>query len=100
MPEAVGLLRKTRREGKSGRLLALSAADPLNLAGIVTPGPRVSGLAGNRVLFRDGVPLAARAAGKTWLVGEPNGASDREIDAALTRRVVPPQLRTYLGQAR
>ncbi|MGD8866014.1 MAG: DEAD/DEAH box helicase [Gemmatimonadales bacterium] len=100
LPEAVGLLRKTRREGKSGLLLALSAADPLNLAGIITPGDRVAGLAGNRVLFRDGVPLAAREAGKTWLMTEANGASDREIDVALTRRVIPPQLRAYLGQAR
>ena len=36
--------------------LSLSAADPLNLTGIVTPGARVPALAGNRVLFRDGVP--------------------------------------------
>jgi ATP-dependent Lhr-like helicase len=99
LPEAVGLLRKTRREEKSGRLLAVCAADPLNLAGIVTPGPRISALTGNRVLFRDGVPLAARESGKTRLLAEANGASEREINAALTRRAIAPQLRVYLGQA-
>jgi ATP-dependent Lhr-like helicase len=99
LPEAVGLLRKTRRERKNGRLLSVSAADPLNLAGIITPGPRIAALASNRVLFRDGVPLAARESGKTRLLADANGASEREIDAALTERKVPRQLRLYLGQS-
>jgi ATP-dependent Lhr-like helicase len=98
LPEAVGLLRKIRREEKTGRLLAICAADPLNLAGIVTPGARISALTGNRVLFRDGVPLAARESGKVRLLAEANGTSEREISAALTRRAVSPQLRAYLGQ--
>ena len=99
LPEAVGLLRKIRREGKTSRLLAVCAADPLNLAGIVTPGARISALTGNRVLFRDGVPLAARESGKVRLLAEANGASEREINAALTRRAISPQLRAYLGQS-
>ncbi len=98
LPEAVGLLRSTRRERKSGRLLAISAADPLNLAGIVTPGPRVAALAGNRVLFRDGVPVAARESSKVQLFAPIEGADEREVDEALTRRPVPPQLRIYLGR--
>jgi ATP-dependent Lhr-like helicase len=99
LPEAVGLLRQTRRQKKNGRLLSVSAADPLNLAGIITPGPRIAALASNRVLFRDGVPLAARESGKTRLLADANGASEREIDAALTERKVPRQLRLYLGQS-
>ncbi|UCF18934.1 MAG: DEAD/DEAH box helicase [Gemmatimonadota bacterium] len=98
LPEAVGLLRSTRRERKSGRLLAISAADPLNLAGIVTPGPRVAALTGNRVLFRDGVPVAALESTKVQLFAPIEGTDEREIGEALTRRPVPLQLRMYLGQ--
>jgi ATP-dependent Lhr-like helicase len=100
LPEAVGLLRSVRREAKTGRLLAVSAADPLNLAGIATPGPRVAALSGNRVLYRDGVPVAAHEAGKVNLFRAIEGADEREVNAALTRRPVPPQLRVYLGRAR
>ena len=42
-----------------GRCLAVSAADPLNLAGIVTAGDRVQAVAANRLVYRDGVPIAA-----------------------------------------
>ena len=45
LPEAVGELRRIRRAAPTGRGLALSAADPLNLTGIVTPGERVSSTA-------------------------------------------------------
>jgi ATP-dependent Lhr-like helicase len=45
-PEAVELLREIRRDRNVGEAPNVSAADPLNLAGIVTPGPRVSPLSG------------------------------------------------------
>jgi ATP-dependent Lhr-like helicase len=41
LPEAVASLREFRNRERSGDLVTLSAADPLNLAGIVTPGRRV-----------------------------------------------------------
>ena len=44
-PDAVEALRATRRMDATGRPLNIAAADPLNIAGIVTPGPRVSALA-------------------------------------------------------
>ncbi|MBV9747196.1 MAG: DEAD/DEAH box helicase, partial [Acetobacteraceae bacterium] len=56
LPEAVGLLRETRRQPHAGEYVSLSGADPLNLAGILTPGPKLAALTGNRVLFRDGIP--------------------------------------------
>ena len=65
LPDAVGALRATRRKPPDEKLVSLSAADPLNLCGILTPGPRVPALAGNRVLLRDGVPLAVLAGGQT-----------------------------------
>ena len=58
LPEAVGKLRAVRREESAGALVSLSGADPLNLAGILTPGPKLAALTGNRVLYRDGIPIA------------------------------------------
>ncbi len=58
LPEAVGALRAVRRKGSTETLISVSGADPLNLVGILTPGPKLPALTGNRVLYRDGVPLA------------------------------------------
>lgn len=98
LPEAVGKLRAVRREASRGRLQAVNAADPLNLAGIITPGDRVASVGANRVLYRDGVPVAAHEAGEVRVFRPVDGAGDREVAAALTRREVPPQLRIYLGR--
>jgi ATP-dependent Lhr-like helicase len=64
LPEAVAELREVRRRPVDGRLISLSGADPLNLTGIVTPGERVAAQAGNRVLYRDGIPVGTAVAGK------------------------------------
>ncbi|HWG76212.1 MAG TPA: DEAD/DEAH box helicase [Steroidobacteraceae bacterium] len=72
LPEAVSALRAVRRREPQGALVALSAADPLNLAGIVTPGARIAALAGNRVLLRDGVAVATHTGGEVqWLQALP-----------------------------
>ncbi|MBI3895080.1 MAG: DEAD/DEAH box helicase [Acidobacteria bacterium] len=63
LPEAVQLLRTIRRKTPSGQVFSLSGSDPLNLAGIVTPGEKIASLATNRVLYRDGIPIAGRAGG-------------------------------------
>ena len=58
LPEAVGELRRIRRAPRAGRIVTVSAADPLNLTGIVTPGERVSSTAAREVAYRDGEPAA------------------------------------------
>jgi ATP-dependent helicase Lhr and Lhr-like helicase len=55
-PEAVEALRATRRDEKRGEIVRLSACDPLNLVGIVTPGPRIQATLANTVIYLDGVP--------------------------------------------
>ena len=65
LPDAIGLLRETRRKDGAEEWIAVSGADPLNLVGILTPGPKLPALAGNRLLYRDGVPVAS------WAAGEP-----------------------------
>ena len=64
LPEAVDALRAVHRREPQGEIVRLSASDPLNLIGVLTPGQRVPALPANTVLYRDGVPLdppAARA---------------------------------------
>ncbi|MCH8190494.1 MAG: DEAD/DEAH box helicase, partial [Chloroflexi bacterium] len=63
LPEAVVSLRAVRRKAPDGHLVGVSGADPLNLVGILTPGDRVPAVAANRIVYRDGVPIAARVAG-------------------------------------
>jgi ATP-dependent Lhr-like helicase len=65
LPEAVGLLRSARKQDKPGQLVCVSGADPLNLAGILLPGPKVPAVFSNRLLLRDGVALAALVGGET-----------------------------------
>ncbi len=72
LAEAVPALRAVRRKPKIEQLVSISAADPLNLVGIVTPGTKVPAFTGNRVLYRDGIPVAIHIGGKTeFLVDVP-----------------------------
>ena len=61
LPNAVGALREARRKKPDGNLISISGADPLNLVGILTPGPKLAALTGNRLLYRDGLPVALLA---------------------------------------
>jgi ATP-dependent Lhr-like helicase len=55
LPEAVDALRSVRRR-RDGGAVVVSAADPLNLVGIVTPGARLSPFSGLVLAYRDGLP--------------------------------------------
>ncbi len=89
LPEAIGLLRETRRKPASGELISLSGADPLNLVGILTPGAKLSPLAGNRVLYRNGLPIATSAGGETQFFEELEPAVEWQARKALTGSRTP-----------
>jgi ATP-dependent Lhr-like helicase len=91
-PEAIGLLRDARRAERTGALVSVSGADPLNLAGLLTPGPRVPALTGNRVLYRDGVPLATLVGGEARFLDAIAPEAEWAARNALLRRQVPPTL--------
>jgi ATP-dependent Lhr-like helicase len=59
LPEAVDLSRATRRAPHTQETITLSAVDPLNLTGIVTPGVRTAATLSQVVQFVDGVPVQA-----------------------------------------
>src|SRR5205814_5507532 len=91
LPEAIGLLRSTRREQGADELIAVSGADPLNLVGILTPDEAAPAITTHRVLYRDGVPIVAtEGEGKErFLVDAP--AEERDIlrRSPLRRRPAP-----------
>jgi ATP-dependent helicase Lhr and Lhr-like helicase len=59
IPDAVEVARTIRRSRPSGQRIQVAGVDPLNLTGIVTPGPRVPAVLGQKVLYVDGVPVSA-----------------------------------------
>ncbi|MFT3925948.1 MAG: DEAD/DEAH box helicase [Myxococcales bacterium] len=97
LPEAVSALRKQRRDAPQGELISISAADPLNLIGLITPGQRLASQPRNRVLFEDGVPVAALDAGEVKFLRETEPAKQWALESALVARRVRPEVRAYQG---
>jgi ATP-dependent Lhr-like helicase len=91
-PEAVGLLRDIRRKPNNGHLIGLSAADPLNLVGVLTPEGRLPALTGNRVLYRDGLPIALYAGGEVRFLVPLEPKEQWDAQNAILRRHVPAVL--------
>lgn len=92
LPEAVGALREIRRRPMQDQFVSLSAADPLNLIGILTPGARVPSLTGNRLLYRDGLPVAIHAGGEVSFLKPLDEAARWQARNLLLRRPVPVAL--------
>ena len=90
LPEAVETLRRVRRAPADGAIVALSAADPLNLTGIVTLGDRIPATASTRIAFRDGAPVATLTGARKFDSLE-SQAPEQEWAArnALLRRRMP-----------
>jgi ATP-dependent helicase Lhr and Lhr-like helicase len=59
LPVAVESLRATRDQQNAGETITLSAADPLNLVGIIVPGDRIPAVSGHHVAFENGVAVDA-----------------------------------------
>jgi ATP-dependent helicase Lhr and Lhr-like helicase len=125
LPEAVGMLRAIRRANtgtmdfgfRSPRatedslarglaasepavaienMVSISAADPLNLVGIITPGGRITAHTSNRILYYNGEPVAVLESGETRFLVELTRATEWKAKSALLRKTTPPQLRSYL----
>jgi ATP-dependent Lhr-like helicase len=87
LPEVVDLLRQSRREDKVGAPLAapiiISAADPMNLVGILTPGPKVPAIATNAVAYINGRYVGHRVAGEVWADPKLDHETARRLERAL-----------------
>jgi ATP-dependent Lhr-like helicase len=91
--DAVGRLRAVRKSDKIDELVVLSAADPLNLVGILTPEARVAAIHRNRILYRDGLPIAAVEGGQLRRLAD-CAIDDARLRTLLARRSLrhPPKL--------
>ncbi|MGH8739316.1 MAG: Lhr family helicase, partial [Burkholderiales bacterium] len=93
--DAVGRLRAVRKSEKIDELVVLSAADPLNLVGILTPEARVPAVQRNRILFRDGLPIAALEGGELRRLADCELA-EQNLRTLLARRSLRHPLRPHL----
>jgi len=78
--------------------IVLNATDPLNLLGTLLPEKRVPHLAGNRILFEDGVPIAVLEKDTARCLQPAHEDRLREYQQVLERRYYPPRLRAYIGK--
>ncbi len=92
LPEAISVLRNVRSQEKTGRIATVSGVDPLNLAGILLPGPRVPAIYSNRILFRDGVAVAALVAGEVQYYEKLDPEKAWELKNILLRTPAPAGL--------
>jgi ATP-dependent helicase Lhr and Lhr-like helicase len=81
-----------RRNASAAADIALSAADPLNLLGIVLPGARLPALTANRILYREGLPLATLCAGEMQLSASLEAHEQWAVRQKLQLRHVPAPL--------
>jgi ATP-dependent Lhr-like helicase len=84
-PETVEILRHVRDEPADGGHLILSAADPLNLTGIVLPGPRLPAVAGNALVLGGGQVVAVRQAGEVRIAASVTAERTEELLKELQR---------------
>ncbi|HET9270804.1 MAG TPA: hypothetical protein VFO31_21650, partial [Vicinamibacterales bacterium] len=99
LADAVERLREMRRSGNDNRLITISAADPLNFTGIITPGDRIRTAQGNRIAYRNGVPIAAMEGDVLKRLAEVDPAVAAEAAAAAAGSSVPV-FSGYVGRLR
>jgi ATP-dependent Lhr-like helicase len=86
LPEAIPLLREVRRHANDGAFVCVAGTDPLNLVGTLLPGDKVPAVAGNRVLYRDGVAVAALMAGEFIYLTNVDSETREQMRIRLARR--------------
>jgi ATP-dependent Lhr-like helicase len=94
LPEAVSTMRKVRRKERDGALVAINACDPLNLTGVVVGDERITATLTNRLVFRDGVLVAALEGSDKRFFGD--GEVEAELERVLVRKPSAPRVRSYL----
>jgi ATP-dependent Lhr-like helicase len=95
---ALERLREIRRSSLNNRFEVISGADPLNLAGIVTSGDRVRAITSNRLVYRNGVPLAALEGDFIRPLTEIEQGLESEVASKLAGRLVPAVVSGYVGR--
>jgi ATP-dependent Lhr-like helicase len=89
LPEAIERLREIRRDNTSGATIIISAADPLNLTGILSSDERIRAVAGTRIAYRDGIAVSAMEGEYLRPLVELDAGASMTIATALAGRRVP-----------
>ena len=97
-PDAVERLREVRRQGPDGQLVTISAADPLNLTGIVASGERVRTATSTRIVYRNGVAVAAMEGDFLRPLADIEPAIAGDVASALAGRRVPAVTSGFVGR--
>jgi ATP-dependent helicase Lhr and Lhr-like helicase len=98
LPEAVERVREIRRTARDGGLISINAVDPLNLTGVLTSGERIRSLIANRLVYRDGVVLAAMEGDFVRPLAEIEPAASAGIATALAGRSLPTVTSGFVGR--
>ena len=96
LPEAVTALRNAKNLNTGETYVSLSAADPLNLTGFITPGSRVASLYSNRILYKNGIPVAIKEGKEVQFMNDEGEEAEWKLKKLLIHRDVQPELRPYL----
>jgi ATP-dependent helicase Lhr and Lhr-like helicase len=83
LPDSISLLRQLRREARRNELVTICACDPLNLVGLITPGPRIPQVSSSRILLRDGLPVMALVAGQAKPLADLTDSEQLECERVL-----------------
>ena len=89
LPDAVERLREVRRTATTNRLITISGADPLNLAGIISGDERIRASASTRIVYRNGVMVAAMEGDMLRTFGDLDADTAADAAAAAAGRRVP-----------
>lgn len=97
LPDAITSLRNINQPDPDDSLIAISASDPLNLTGFITPGKRIASIYSNRILYQQGKPVAVKEGKEITFLAETSEALQWELKKLLIHRDVQPELRPYLS---
>jgi len=98
LPDAVERMREIRRTPRDGRLITISGCDPLNLTGVVDSGERVRALGSNRLVYRDGVAVAAMEGDYLRPLCTFSADEASRVATALAGRPMPAVLSGFIGR--
>lgn len=102
LPETVSALRKMANNSdnaeRSTEYVSLSASDPVNLLNIVLPDVTLARQAQNRILYKDGIPVAMLSSKEVKFLRELPSDEQWQLQQLLIHREFPARLRAYIGK--
>jgi ATP-dependent helicase Lhr and Lhr-like helicase len=94
LPDAVDALRRMNKSPNNNEIVVISGTDPLNLAGVITPGVRISTTTKNQIAYLDGEPVAVRIGQDFRMLKECTNGVELRVRTALIRQRRPTNRRS------